>query len=32
MTYKDLEGFLGIRKEKIDIDSYLSIRKKLMMY
>ena len=31
-TYKDLETYLNISKDQIDINSYLNYRKKMIMY
>lgn len=32
LNYKDIETFLNLSKDQIDLNSYLSYRKKMVMY
>ena len=32
MAYKEVEAFLNLGKESIDLNSYLAYRKKMVMY
>lgn len=32
LAYKDIEGFLSLSKEQIDLNSYVNYRKKMLMY
>lgn len=32
MAYKDIESYLNLSKDQIDINSYLTYRKKMVMY
>lgn len=32
LAYKDIEGFLSLPKEQIDLNSYIGYRKKMLMY
>jgi hypothetical protein len=32
MAYKDIESYLNLSKEQIDINSYLAYRKKMVLY
>lgn len=32
LAYKEIEGFLALSKEQIDLNSYVNYRKKMLMY